>query len=334
MPHLVARTKELQLQPRYSPQQMVFVIYKRLLQNVQEHLQVDRRIAESLEVYRKASHRDLCQKITAALPREIRDIIYRHVNTATYTAVGPNRPTEHYRTAAHVGGTIAYEMAESWYRTSLFTVYENDKEAKRCSETGLLFDRDVFGMGFSPEQLVSNLRMVYSIDLAGTNELNLASRMVSRATEHANRLVKKVDLLDILPDRVHLTVVLRATNVFGPASSCKPLLASTFLSRILPILQRQQRIGKAITLRLDDLGDFEFNAEDAVLPPQIWLERIEQVSRAMSLPFNFSELTPKGKNTASTSQYDSAEVREEHGLLGGHVGQGSVARSMVQDPWT
>jgi hypothetical protein len=138
MPHLVARTKELQLQPRYSPQQMVIVIYKRLLQNVQEHLQVDRRIAESLEVYRKASHRDLCQKITAALPREIRDIIYRHVNTATYTAVGPNRPTERYRTAAHVGGTIAYEMAESWYRTSLFTVYENDKEAKRCSETGLL----------------------------------------------------------------------------------------------------------------------------------------------------------------------------------------------------
>jgi hypothetical protein len=99
-------------------------------------LEAKRLVAEdhvrgNLVPYSKAVSRHFCEKIVTRLPLELRSIIYEDLITPDYIYVGPQyltnmgRPCEndrdaHFWSADYVGEAMFIELAQCWYRVSLF----------------------------------------------------------------------------------------------------------------------------------------------------------------------------------------------------------------------
>jgi hypothetical protein len=245
----------------------------------------------------------------ATLPREMRDMIYFHIITSVYAEFGSKCPVGHHLRVAFVGENMQCEMAESWYRTSLFTVDEKYNETRRRMRTGRVLEEDVFGMGFIPDQLVSNLQVIYTIDRTPSfAKHRFNARSVYKTIRETTTLARKLELLTSLPYRVHFTAVVKSWDFFDHGYLSVPVLVQHLLSKILSKLQKTKKVGKTLKIIFLELDDLEFNAEDALLRPQAWLERIEEAVDAISTPPKFPTLTLISKETGSSNRIICAEA--------------------------
>ena len=130
----------------------------------------------TLDQFARSDCRKLADLLVTKLPREVRDMVYEHLNKGTEKHIDSNyfRSTrdpitkyytfdharqkalhypEHFRNEAFVGQVFAREVAENHYLTSTF-IFDDSKDA-----LSKFLDTDEMGLGFAPRLFVANVEV-------------------------------------------------------------------------------------------------------------------------------------------------------------------------------
>lgn len=131
-----------------------------------EKLVLERQIHDLTVSYSKDECRQLCAKILTALPRELRDVICAYVVHPDYIWVGPQyltnegKPCEkdqdaHFFKESYVGEIMLVELAQAWYRHTLFYFWN---KAQNASVVKRFMTTDRWGLDIIPHEHISRVR--------------------------------------------------------------------------------------------------------------------------------------------------------------------------------
>lgn len=149
---------------------------------IKSNLDIERDFSKDIEKATEAYNVAVCRNIGPAmykrLPRELRDMVYEYLTTSklhttsitAYLAVENSNTDilcpERYWRASVIGSEVAHELKESWYRNTTFRVDGN-------MSIKTLLDKDRFGIGLEPRDLINKLTRQISVVGFSTKDGNV-----------------------------------------------------------------------------------------------------------------------------------------------------------------
>ncbi|KAF2192945.1 hypothetical protein K469DRAFT_280732 [Zopfia rhizophila CBS 207.26] len=120
-------------------------------QNALKWDSINRELPAAITTYSKASCLKFCRKLHSTLPRELRDLVYEHLCNREYSiGVGPRRTMPfashthhdahrkaHYLDPSFVDTEMSIEIAEAYYRTNCFRIYDSYQLKNFLTDTTL-----------------------------------------------------------------------------------------------------------------------------------------------------------------------------------------------------
>jgi hypothetical protein len=229
---------------------------------------------------------NLCLGIVDKLPREVRDIIYEYVVTPDTVYVGTQYLTNvgdpcendlgaRFWNENYVGTQMTAELAQTWYRVSLFYFWEREKN-------DYIIDRfmaqDRWGISIKPYEHITRVRF----DVGDTRLLNrthwrgpdpLFQELVGSFTAPLRKLQEYH-----LPSYVKFTI---RVHTYGSLST-KYLSGHSLAIAVQQLLDELHRVkanGHRFTVQWSEVYNLEFDSRDDDMLAATWCSKLEEVSR-------------------------------------------------------
>jgi hypothetical protein len=244
----------------------------------------------TLDQFAKSDCRKFVDSVVAKLPREVRDMVYQHLNRGTEKRIDGDyfRSTrdpvtkcytfdrarwkalhypEHFRNEEFVGQAFAREVAENHYRTSTF-IFDDSKDA-----VSKFLNRDEMGLGFAPKLFVSNIEV----------HIRAYCHDSSSFQAYMYGLVKSPDRLKgalegVFELRRHASVCVHFLTEAKSAEERDKLFVAA-LPELLETLEKAVSEGYRVRFVLDKKFEFKLGPHSR----EDWKEQLRCVSTGMSL---------------------------------------------------
>ncbi|KAH7069764.1 hypothetical protein BKA63DRAFT_493973 [Paraphoma chrysanthemicola] len=246
-------------------------------------------IRDTLKPYSQAICLHFSKKVLAKLPREMRDIVYEYlvepdyiwVGTEYFTNTGPPCDVQrdaHFWSPAYVGDAMQAEIVQTWYRTSLFYLWNRAKNHELIER---FLTQDRWGIGVLPHEHISRLRFDLGDNLIHQREIRvhvpggsrqercLDERYVPALTAPLKTVVRFT-----FPNRAHFLIRIHTLGSLETACLSGTLLDKT-LEEILADLKTLKARGQRWTVQWTELPNLEFTSTERELSPLAWNEAIE-----------------------------------------------------------
>jgi hypothetical protein len=254
-------------------------------------LEAKRLVAEdhvrgNLVPYSKAISRHFCEKIVTRLPLELRSIIYEDLITPDYIYVGRQyltnmgRPCEndrdaHFWSADYVGEAMFIELAQCWYRVSLFYFWDKAHNTE-VIERFMACDR--WGLDIQPHEHLSRVRFDLS-DRDTHTPFHMGPTTKCIPQDYATTLCAPLRSFTQFrfPNRVRFLI--RIHTLGSLESNCfhDDTLLET-LEELLSDLRVFRAGGHRFNVQWSEASNLEFESADCTLSAEVWQRDMEKVS--------------------------------------------------------
>jgi hypothetical protein len=270
------------------------VVEKRREELDTQRTTTENQIRENIEPYSRAICQPFCKKVVEALPRELRDQIYEYMITPDYVYVGPQylanqgRPCEndkdaHFWDASYVGETMSVELAQTWYRLSLFYFWNKTKNVEVIKE---FMASDRWNLGIKPNEHISRVR--FDLGDEKFHRSNCRRGVVTCEIEgYSTRMLAPLKSLSqyTLPQRVRFLIRIHTLGSLENHCLTNEMLQDT-LDEVIVELTALRSISHSFTIQWSEVGNLEFSSSDATMSTGVWKREIQNVSMAGSGPTN------------------------------------------------
>ncbi|KAH7074231.1 hypothetical protein FB567DRAFT_191895 [Paraphoma chrysanthemicola] len=246
-------------------------------------------IRDTLKPYAQAICLHFSKKVLSKLPREMRDIVYEYLVTPDYIWVGTEYFTNtgppcdvqrdaHFWSPAYVGDAMQAEIVQTWYRTSLFYLWNRAKNHELIER---FLTQDRWGIGVLPHEHISRLRFDLGDDLIHQREIRVhvpgrsrQERCLDERYVPALTAPLKTVLRFTFPNRAHFLIRIHTLGSLETACLSGTLLDKT-LEEILADLKTLKASGQRWTVQWSEMPTLEFTSAERELAVQTWKEAIE-----------------------------------------------------------
>lgn len=275
-------------------------VEKRPLQSQRAEKHAQREAEKQIELYARASCRDLCRMVQEKLPRELRDEIYQYITTSTNVRVYnegpiPFTPThpysedpshheimnpeyrQHYWDTDFIGQQTRMELAEYHYRTACFSF----KTRSVCVITPIekFLQIDHLGLRFPPSKYLSKVELSFW------------------AQDLFHRSLVKQDILQDMEDLFHLktgaTVSFKLSQVMDCDSDDMYSPVKESVTTIFPITSRLNKARYNVTVRVDAHFHDGCSTTTVLMPRNMdfsvetWIANLQEVCSTSATDFGF-----------------------------------------------
>jgi hypothetical protein len=263
------------------------VIEKRREELDTQRTTAENHIKEHLEPYSKAICQPFCKKVAKTLPRELRDQIYEYMITPDYVYVGPQylanqgRPCEndkdaHFWDASYVGEVMSVELAQTWYRLSLFYFWNKTKNVEVIKE---FMASDRWNFGIKPNEHISRVR--FDLGDEKFHRLSCSRRhdVPCQIEGFSTRMLAPLKSLSqyTLPQRARFLIRIHTLGSLEYHCLADELLRST-LDELMVELRALRSVSHSFTVQWSEANNLEFSSSDATMSAEVWEKEIQDVS--------------------------------------------------------
>jgi hypothetical protein len=247
-------------------------------------------IRDTLKPYAQAICQNFSRKVLSKLPRELRDVVYECLVTPDYVYVGTEYftntglPCEHDRDAHfwssdYVGDVMKADLVQTWYRTSLFYLWNRAKNYEVISR---FLTSDRWGVGLKPHEHIARVRFDLGDSLIHQPGVRIhypggqmqESCLDSRYTAALTAPLKTF-LAYGFPDRAHFLIRIHTLGSLETSCLSGELLRET-LEAIVADLAKLRAAGQRWTVQWSELPDLEFTSSQRDLTAEGWKTSIEK----------------------------------------------------------
>jgi hypothetical protein len=249
---------------------------------IEANVLLEKQVPDQIECYAQAICKSLCQMVTTKLPRELRDLVYEHSITPDIVYVGPQyltnegQPCENDRDAHHwdaryVGDAMAVELAQTWYRLSLFYFWQKAKHGEIIER---FMKSDRWNFGINPYEHISRVRF----DL-GDDVLHSRGHFCTPTAAYPTKLTMPFKMLAKFrfPNRVQFLIRIHTYGSLDVGCLSGEDLHHT-LEEIIADLKGLMTHNHRFNVQWSELGNLEFGSVDCQLSASSWKEDIAGVS--------------------------------------------------------
>jgi hypothetical protein len=249
---------------------------------------MEKQVQDRIECFAQATCKVLCRMVITKLPRELRDLVYEHLVTPDIVYVGPQyltnegRPCENDRDAHHwdiryVGDAMAVELAQTWYRSSLFYFWQKGKHSQIIER---FMNNDRWNYGIKPHEHISRVRFDLGDDVVHHPGHYCAYTMPA----YPEKLTMPFKMLAKIrfPNRVHFLIRIHtygSLNVGYLSGGNLHLTLQEIIAGLKGLLTNNHRFN----VQWSELADLEFASVDCQLSADSWKEDIVRVSHCKSV---------------------------------------------------
>jgi hypothetical protein len=270
--------------PAFCKEQMKDVDAQKKELDMQKAI-IENHVKDNLEPYSKAICQHFCKRVVKALPRELRDEIYEYMITPDYIYAGPHyltnegRPCEndqkaHFWDSNYVGEAMSIELAQSWYRLSLFYFWDKTKNAELINQF-MTYDR--WQLGIKPNEHISRVRFDLGDD--EFHRLSCSRTIPCDVKQYSSRMMAPLKSLSqfTFPNRVRFLI--RIHTLGSLEWRClKGELLQDALDNLITELKALRSVGHRFVVQWSELDNLEFSSSDGKLSTELWKQELEAVS--------------------------------------------------------
>jgi len=266
-----------------------------------QKLALEGSIQRNLEPYAQAICLHLCKKVLVKLPRELRDLVYEYIVTPDYIYAGPQYLTNtgspceidqyaHFWNPQYVGEIMRIELAQMWYRLSLFYFWDRKRNLE-VIERFMTYDR--WGLGLKPYEHIARVR--FDVGDGIIHHDNDSKRPRPCISEQYKAILtepfKKLAQFRF-PNRVQYLIRIHTLGSLENRCFRGDQLHKT-LDEIIFQMKALQSAGHRFRVEWSEIDNLEFASKTCTLSSDAWLEEIRRVS-SHEIDFLFIELTKPG----------------------------------------